>query len=94
MHKKIPTVGIWDDHDFAYNDANGNFREKILAKKLYLDFMEEPENSKRRNPDIGIYTSYSFGDLNSHRNFKLILLDVRYNKTSFFKENADMLVIK
>ncbi len=83
---------MWDDHDYGLNDSNENFVDKAIAKKLYLDFIGEPENSLRRENSIGINATYSFGDLNTHKNFRIILLDVRYNKTSYFKENSDILV--
>jgi len=92
LEKSVPTIGVWDDHDYAFNDANGAFKDKEIAKRLYMDFICEPLDSKRRDPSIGIYTSYSFGDLNTHKNFRIILLDVRYNKTSFFNKEPDMLV--
>lgn len=89
----VPTVGVWDDHDYAFNDANGDFKKKNVTKKLYLDFIEEPQDSPRRDTSNGIYATYSFGDLNTHKTFRVILLDVRYNKTSYIAENRDMLVI-
>ena len=33
MNKNIPTIGVWDDHDFAMNDGNGYFAHKEMAKK-------------------------------------------------------------
>lgn len=68
---KFPFIGIWDDHDYATNNANGHWRYKDRSQKLFLDFMEEPHNSPRRKQK-GIYTSYTFGKT------KLILLDNRY----------------
>jgi hypothetical protein len=81
LHKKIPTVGVWDDHDFAMNDGNGYFSHKEISKKLFLDYMDEPVDSDRRTLGKGIYTTYSFG--NGYKTVRLILLDVRFNKTSY-----------
>jgi len=93
LEKSVPTIGVWDDHDYGFNDANGNFLEKNLSKLLYLNFIGEPKDSLRRRDDSkGIYTSYSFGHLESYKTFRIILLDVRYNKTSYFVDEADMLV--
>lgn len=87
-----PSIGVWDDHDFCINDGNGNFQHKVECKKLYLDYIDEKEDSPRRRTDRGIYATYSFGEKNSYKNFRIILLDVRYNKTSyFFDKNPDIL---
>jgi len=91
LRKNIPTIGIWDDHDYGKNDGNGYFKEKDLYKKFYLDFIDEPLDSIRRKEGRGIYTSYSFGDPKTHRTAKVILLDTRYNKSSFFDRNSDIL---
>lgn len=79
---KIPYVAVWDDHDYGKNDGDGYFAGKKESQKLFLDFLEEPQDSPRRSQE-GIYTSYSFGKV------KFILLDNRY----FFKldPKAEML---
>lgn len=33
---------MWDDHDFAYNDANGVFEGKKEAQQVLLDFLDLP----------------------------------------------------
>jgi len=91
LREKIPTIGIWDDHDYGKNDGNGYFKKKDLYKKFYLDFIDESLDSIRRKEGRGIYTSYSFGDQNTHRTAKVILLDTRYNKSSFFDSKSDIL---
>jgi alkaline phosphatase D len=84
LYKKVPTIGTWDDHDSAVNDGNGYNENKELAKKFYLDFMDEPSDSERRRPGRAIHTSYSFGDKSTHKTVRLILLDVRYSKQSWY----------
>lgn len=69
--KQIPIMGVWDDHDFGGNDSDGYFPFKEKNQKLFLDFMEEPQDSPRRKRP-GIYTSYDFGRV------KFLLLDNRY----------------
>lgn len=92
LWESIPTFGVWDDHDYALNDGNGHFKHKEKAKKLFLDFIDEPLDSERRQLGKGIYTTYVFGDPASHKTVRFILLDVRYNKSSLvFDENADIL---
>ncbi len=75
FRKVTPLIGIWDDHDFALNDSDGNLSIKKESKELFLDWMEEPLDSPRRNHE-GIYTSHIFGT-GDHR-IKFILLDNRY----------------
>jgi alkaline phosphatase D len=93
FEKKHPILGVWDDHDYALNDANGYYPFKEQTKKFYLDFLDEPIHSGRRTEGKGIYTTYSFGVLNSHKTVRMILLDVRYNKTSYIRDTfeADIL---
>ena len=84
---------MWDDHDFAINDGNGYYSHKEVSKKLYLDYLGEALDSERRKIGRGIYTTYAFGDIKTHKAFRLILLDVRYNKSSYFYDyhNSDIL---
>jgi alkaline phosphatase D len=92
LYKIIPTIGIWDDHDYALNDGNGYFLHKEIAKKYYLDFIDEPVDSVRRTLGRGIHTTYSFGDPKTHRTVRIILLDIRFHKQSYFHdEDPDMM---
>src|SRR4051812_5026139 len=92
LYKKVPTIGIWDDHDFAINDGNGYYAHKEISKRFYLDFIDEPIDSERRRLGRSIYTSYSFGDKSTHKTVRLILLDIRFNKQSYYFDNdPDML---
>lgn len=49
-------IGIWDDHDYGINNGDMTYYNKNLTRRLFLDFIEEPEQSPRRK-DIneGIY---------------------------------------
>lgn len=77
MKRKIPIIGTWDDHDYAFDNAGGDLTFKHKSQDLHLDFMEVPEDSPRRFQD-GIYTSYNFG--RGHQKIKIIILDNRYFK--------------
>lgn len=72
-----PIIGTWDDHDYAFDNANGTLQTKDISKKHFLDFLEEPEDSLRRIQQ-GVYTSYEF--LSNQKKIKIILLDNRYFK--------------
>ncbi len=81
-----PVIGIWDDHDYAYNDADGKLEIKKESQELFLNFLEEPKDSPRRTQE-GIYTSYIFGQ--GKRIVKIILLDNRYFR--HLEESAPLL---
>lgn len=85
--KKVPVVGIWDDHDFGANNADKTYPMKEQSQQLFLDFIGEPLHSARRDQK-GIYTSYTFGE--TGKQIKFILLDVRYHRDQP-GENADIL---
>ena len=72
-----PVIGTWDDHDYGKNNGDGRYSEKVQSQKFFLDFIEEPLNSLRRQQE-GVYTSYEFGD--PGKRIKIILLDDRYFK--------------
>lgn len=89
FREKKPIIGIWDDHDYSYNNAKGDSPYKHQVKQLFLDFLETPKNSLRRTPEEkGIYTSYSLGI--GFKSVKFILLDLRYEQTSTGKDEAMM----
>jgi len=74
LREKTPIIGVWDDHDYGKNNANKHFPYKKLTQQLFLDFLDEPENSNRRLQE-GIYESYYIGD---ETRIKVILVDVWY----------------
>lgn len=84
MESKTAVVGIYDDHDFGANDSNGHFSEKEITKNWFLDFVRESKDSERRTPGRGAFTSYVFGT--KKKSVRMILLDVRYNKTHYWSE--------
>lgn len=62
---------------------------KYKIKEIYLDFLDEPKNSPRRNNPNGIFESYYIGE---NKRIKLILLDVRFNRDENNQKNpADIL---
>lgn len=73
--KQTAVIGMWDDHDYGYNNASGNNPHKVENQKLLLDFLDEPADSPRREQE-GIYTSYEFGE--EGKRIKVIFLDGRY----------------
>jgi len=74
--KKMPVIGVWDDHDYAFDNADGKFPYKERNKHIYLDFFDIPKDHYLRKRD-GVYNSFYIG---KDKLVKVILLDVRYNR--------------
>jgi alkaline phosphatase D len=71
----VPTVAVWDDHDFGKNDAGGDFVHKALAQRMFNAFWNiGPQDELRRRP--GIYRTFMLGPVG--RRVQLIILDTRY----------------
>ena len=68
-------LGIWDDHDYGLNDGGKDWHFKEKSQELFLDFMDVPETSPRRNRE-GVYHSEEFET--PEGSLKVILLDTRY----------------
>lgn len=90
LRTKIPVIGVWDDHDFGANNGDKYYQYKEKTRTLYLDYLDEPQDSIRRTRPDGIYESYYIGE---SKKIKVILLDVRYNRDFRFSLNpkADIL---
>jgi alkaline phosphatase D len=68
-------IGVWDDHDYGWNDAGKNYSKRDSSKQILMDFLDIDPNDEIRSRE-GIYTSYVFGDHPIQT--KVILLDTRY----------------
>ena len=73
----VTVVGIWDDHDYGQNNAGKEYPKKVESQQLFLDFIDEPQESSRWTQE-GIFTSYTLGP--PGKSIMLILLDVRYHR--------------
>jgi alkaline phosphatase D len=73
----VPITGIWDDHDYAFDNSGKNFDDKALSQQLFLDFMGLAKDAPVREQE-GIYRSYTVGEGN--QKVKILLLDVRYHR--------------
>lgn len=81
-----PVIGIWDDHDYGWNDAGKEFGMKQQSERLLLDFLDVPKDAPARSRD-GIYQSFVFGE--EGKKVKIILLDTRY-----FRDNVERTIGK
>lgn len=69
---QLPVAYLYDDHDFAGNDADGTNPYKTNSVKAYNIFFPHYELS---NPDNGIWQKFRFGDV------EFFLLDLRTQRS-------------
>ena len=78
LRKSTQLLATWDDHDYGENDAGRDFPIKKQSQKLFLDWLQEPEDSARRSRE-GVYAVTTHGP--SGRRVQVILLDTRYHRS-------------
>eukprot|EP00916_Digyalum_oweni_P011939 GHVL01019792.1.p1 GENE.GHVL01019792.1~~GHVL01019792.1.p1 ORF type:complete len:276 (+),score=44.56 GHVL01019792.1:51-830(+) len=71
-------IGVWDDHDYGWNDGNKRLSSKFEIKQLFLDAIGEPQGSHRRSALRGIEMFYIFNKDDKNRQVSVFLLDERY----------------
>ncbi len=52
LRESVPIVGVWDDHDMGLDNQGKHYKNKEEGKEMYLDFLQEPKHSKRRNNSL------------------------------------------
>ncbi len=70
-------VGTWDDHDYGVNDGGAEYPMKRESQKELLDFLDEPEDSPRRE-QAGVHAVADFGP--PDKLVRVLLLDTRYHR--------------
>ncbi|MEL0652506.1 alkaline phosphatase D family protein [Algibacter sp. TI.3.09] len=78
-------TGTWDDHDYGLNDGGVEFHAKRGSQKLFLDFLDVPQDSERRNRE-GVYSSQIVKSPKGK--IKIIVLDTRYFRTALTKSKS------
>lgn len=84
LRKKMPVIGLWDDHDYGKNDAGKEYKYKEQSQQLFLDFFDVPQDDDRRSRE-GTYSSYDL-KWKSHT-IRVILLDARYHRDNLERIN-------
>jgi alkaline phosphatase D len=82
LRSKAPILATWDDHDFGPNDGGANYPMRRESQQLFLDWLDEPTNSGRRQQE-GVYNASLFGP--KDRRVQIILLDTRYFRSPLQK---------
>ncbi len=85
LTEEIQVIGTWDDHDYGKNDGGKEWEIKKDAQKVFLDFLQVPKDSKRRQQE-GVYYSEVFDTPKGK--IKIILLDTRYFRTGLKKSEV------
>ncbi len=67
--------GIWDDHDYSYDNGTEDFPDKEFSSKMFKRFWPNPGYENQN--DGGTYGTYKYEDL------EFFLTDVRYYKTRY-----------
>lgn len=75
VRSRVPVLATWDDHDFGGNDAGASFPMRRESQREFLDWLDVPEDSPRRQRE-GIYGAHLFGP--PDQRVQVILLDTRY----------------
>jgi alkaline phosphatase D len=60
---RVPTFLLrtkQDDHDYGMNDGGADYVDREISQQIFLDFVEEPVHSPRRQQQ-GVYASYTVG---------------------------------
>lgn len=86
LRESIPTMAIWDDHDYGLNDGGAEWSGKYEAKEDFLKHFPYVKSSINTKQD-GLFHSKIFG---TKKNLvQIILLDTRWNRSNLIK-NPDL----
>jgi alkaline phosphatase D len=85
LWKAMAHYAIWDDHDYGPNNSDKSFELKEDARKAFIDYWANPSYGEKNK---GIYTMFSYGDVNFY------LLDDRWwrdndNKAEYVRQRPN-----
>lgn len=75
LRATVPTLEVWDDHDYGRNDGGVEFPLKEEAKAAFLEFWGISDKSERATRP-GLYDSVILGP--EGKRVQIILLDTRW----------------
>jgi len=73
LAQTVPTIAVWDDHDFTGNNTNGYAIGKDTALRVFKEYWANPSSGLSETP--GVFFSYRYGDT------EFFMLDDRYYRT-------------
>ena len=71
--RSVPQFAIWDDHDFGYNNSDGEYPYKEQSLAVFKRYWANPAYGQPNNP--GVYFEYSYAGID------FFFLDGRYNRS-------------
>ena len=77
LRRRVPIVGVWDDHDYGANDAGREYPRKRDSQQVFCDFFGVAADSPVR-AQAGIYRAVTVGP--AGRRVQFICLDTRYHR--------------
>jgi alkaline phosphatase D len=78
--ERIPTYGIWDDHDFGPNDSDGTLPDKESALRAFREHWANPAVGEPEN--LGVYFKFTRGAVD------FFCLDGRYHRSPNKQTNS------
>ena len=81
----FPFMAVWDNHDYGSHAGGAEFPVKEASKEVFLSFFGEQAGAARWGRS-GIYDAKILGP--EGRRVQIILLDTKYNRSSFKKDPA------
>jgi alkaline phosphatase D len=79
--RQIPTLAIWDDHDYGPNDAGGDEPGKSASLRAFREVYANPAYGLAETP--GVFFRYAWGDV------ELFALDVRFYRSALDAPDDD-----
>jgi alkaline phosphatase D len=71
--RSVPQFAIWDDHDFGYNNSDGEYPYKEQSLAVFKRYWANPAYGQPNNP--GVYFEYSYAGID------FFFLDGRYYRS-------------
>eukprot|EP01038_Epipyxis_sp_PR26KG_P008218 gene8218-11124_t len=73
-------LGIYDDHDFGWNNGNRREHDKREYKTMFLDAIGEDPNSPRRGAERGAWQVHHLNKNHPKASIDIFILDERYER--------------
>ena len=68
----LPSISIWDDHDYGSGDGGGDFALREQSEALFLEFWQVSDERTQRP---GLYQAWSWGEAGER--VQILVLDTR-----------------
>lgn len=89
LSRTVPVIGTWDDHDYAYNNADGSYELKDASQQVFMNFLQLPKDHPLYSQQ-GLHYAYEFGL--APQKVKVIVTDTRYFKKPPSDDSYDNLL--